>query len=62
MSVLVGLGAATLLSAFFSHLAVWALAPFVAGVSYLLTESLEAAMAERVLVSAGDPEAQEVSD
>lgn len=62
MSVLVGLGAATLLSAVFSHLAVWALAPFVAGVGYLLVESLEAAFAERVLVSAGDPAAQEVSD
>ncbi|MGY1834943.1 hypothetical protein ACI79P_07530 [Blastococcus sp. SYSU DS0510] len=61
LSVLVGLGAATLVSVWFSHLAVWALAPFVAGVGYLVTESLEAALAERILVSSGDPEAQDVS-
>ncbi len=62
LSVLVGLGAATLLSAWFSHLAVWALAPFVGGVCYLLTESLEDALAERILVSSGDAEAREVSN
>ncbi len=62
LSVLVGLGAATLLSVSFSHLAVWALAPFLAGVGYLLTESLEEALAERILVSSGDAEAQEVSN
>ncbi|MGY2130209.1 hypothetical protein [Blastococcus sp. SYSU DS0617] len=61
LSVLVGLGAAMLLSASFSHLAVWGLAPFVAGVGYLLTESLEEALAERILVSSGDGEAREVS-
>ncbi|MGY2001831.1 hypothetical protein [Blastococcus sp. SYSU DS1024] len=62
LSVLVGLGAAALLSASFSHVAVWALAPFVAGLVYLITESLEAAFAERLLVSSGDAAAQEVSD
>ncbi|MGY1849476.1 MULTISPECIES: hypothetical protein [unclassified Blastococcus] len=62
LSVLVGLGAAALLSAFFSHVAVWALAPFLGGVVYLLTESLEAAFAERLLVSSGDEDAREVSD
>jgi hypothetical protein len=61
LSVLVGLGTATLVSAWFSHLAVWALAPFLAGVGYLVTESLEAALAERILVRSGDPAAQDVS-
>jgi hypothetical protein len=61
LSVLVGLGAATGLGATFSHLVVWALAPFVAGVAYLLTESLEAALAERILVASGDTKAEEVS-
>lgn len=62
LSVFVGLGAATLLSASFSHAAAWALAPFVAGVAYLVVESLEAALAERILVASGDTQAQEVSD
>jgi hypothetical protein len=61
LSVLAGLGAATLLSASFSHLVMWGLAPFIAGVGYLLVESLEDALAERILVSSGDTEAQDVS-
>ncbi|GAB3348823.1 hypothetical protein [Modestobacter lapidis] len=61
VSVLGALGAASLLSASFTHLIVWAVAPFVAGIVYLVIESLEEALAERVLVSSGDPEAREVS-
>ena len=61
LSVLVGLGAAALLCTTASHLVIWGLAPFIAGVSYLLTESLEDALAERILVAAGDLEAREVS-
>jgi hypothetical protein len=62
LSVLLGLGAATLVTAWFTHLVAWGLAPFVAGVVYLLTESLEDALAEQILVSSGDAEAREVSD
>jgi hypothetical protein len=62
VSVLVGLGAAALVSAAVSHLTMWAVAPFVAGVGYLLTESLEAALAERILVSSGDVQAGDVSN
>ncbi|SFF50640.1 hypothetical protein [Blastococcus tunisiensis] len=61
ISVLVGLGAALLVSEWFSHVAVWCLAPFVAGVGYLLAESVEDALAERILVAAGDDSAKEVS-
>lgn len=61
VSVFVGLGAALLLSNLVTHVAVWALAPFAAGLGYLVTESLETALAERVLTSAGDREAGQVS-
>jgi hypothetical protein len=43
-----------------SHVAVWALAPFVAGVLYLLLESLETALGERVLAHAGADDAADV--
>ena len=62
VSVLVGLGSALLLAEVTSHVAVWAVAPFVAGAAYLVTESIETALAERVLVRMGDPKADEVSD
>jgi uncharacterized membrane protein len=61
VSVLVGMGAALLLAQGMAHIALWALAPFVAGVAYLLTESAETALAERILTAAGDPEAREVT-
>jgi hypothetical protein len=61
VSVLVGMAAALLLAEWMSHIALWALAPFVAGIGYLVTESIEAAVAERVLVSAGHPDAEETS-
>jgi hypothetical protein len=44
-----------------SHIAVWALAPFAAGIGYLVTESIESAVAERVLASAGHRDAEETS-
>ena len=40
----------------------WAGAPLVAGLVYLLIESLEEAVAERVLVASGDTDAQQVSN
>jgi hypothetical protein len=61
VSVLVALGAAWLVGASFTHLTAWVVAPFVAGIVYLVIESLEEALAERILVRSGDPEAQEVS-
>ena len=62
VSVLAGLGGAYLLSRWFVHVLVWPLAPFVAGVVYLLVESLEAAFAEKLLTEHGDRDAAEVSD
>ncbi|MGY2081837.1 hypothetical protein [Modestobacter sp. SYSU DS0657] len=44
------------------HLALWVLAPFVAGVVYLVTESIEAAIAEQIVHSSGDHGADDVSD
>ena len=61
LSVLGGLGAAWLVGSSVSHAAVWLGAPFVAAVVYLLFESLETALGERLLAAWGDPEAEEVS-
>ncbi len=60
-SVLAGLGSAWLLAAVVSHASVWALAPFLAGLMYLLMESLETTLAERLLVSNGEHGARDVS-
>ncbi|WP_413452857.1 hypothetical protein AA0Y32_08580 [Georgenia phoenicis] len=60
VSVLGGLGATWLLGTLMSHAAVWALAPFAAGVVYLLLESLETALGERVLAAAGAEDADDV--
>ncbi|WP_432501236.1 hypothetical protein [Kineococcus arenarius] len=62
VSVLAGLGAAYLVARWSQHVVVWPAAPFVAGVVYLLVESLEAALAERLLTRSGDRQAGEVSD
>jgi hypothetical protein len=40
----------------------WAGAPLIAGLVYLLIESLEEALAERVLVASGDTDAEQVSN
>jgi hypothetical protein len=40
---------------------VWLVAPFVAATVYLILESLETALAERLLLRAGDDSAREVS-
>jgi hypothetical protein len=40
----------------------WAVAPLIAGLFYLLIESLEEAVAERVLVASGDTDAEQVSN
>ena len=62
LSVLAGLAAAYLLARWSTHVLVWPVAPFVAGVLYLLVESVETMLAEKVLARRGDREAEEVSD
>jgi membrane-bound metal-dependent hydrolase YbcI (DUF457 family) len=61
LSVLAGLGSAWLLAAVVSHVSVWALAPFLAGLVYLFMESVETTFAERLLVSRGEHGARDVS-
>jgi hypothetical protein len=60
VSVLLGLGSARLVAGLLDGWPAWLLAPFVAGVVYLLAESVEDALAERVLARAGDRDAAEV--
>lgn len=60
VSVLTGLASAWLVGAAMSHPAVWATAPFVAGVVYLLVESVETALGERLAAASGDEHAEEV--
>ena len=61
LSVLGGMGAAWLVATAWSSAAVWALAPLLGATTYLLLESLETALGERLLTSRGDPQAGEVS-
>ena len=62
VSVLAALSAAWAFSEVTSGLLAWAGAPLVAGLVYLLIESLEETMAERILVASGDPNAAKVSN
>jgi hypothetical protein len=61
LSVLGGLGTAWLAARSTSHPAVWAAAPFLAASVYLVLESLETALGERILSASGDPQADDVS-
>lgn len=61
ISVLLGMGAAFLVANFLDHPAAWIIAPFCASLIYLLAESVETAIAERILVASGDTKADEVS-
>lgn len=61
LSVLAGLGVAWLAASVRTNVAVWAVAPFLAAVVYLVAESLETVLAERLLVAKGDPHASDVS-
>jgi hypothetical protein len=60
VSVVGGLAAAWLVGAATSHPAAWVAGPFLAGVVYLLLESLETALGERLLTARGDRRAREV--
>jgi hypothetical protein len=44
-----------------AHATVWALAPFLAGIVYLVLESLETALGERIALRSGDDEAADLS-
>ena len=61
LSVLVGLTIAWLVGSLMSHVAVWGVAPFLAAVAYLVAESLETVLAERMLARTGDGHAQDVA-
>ena len=61
VSVLCGLGVAWLAGSVTSHIAVWGVAPFLAAVAYLVAESLETVLAERLLAMKGDRHAGDVS-
>lgn len=62
LSVLAALAAAWGVAEITQGLVAWAGAPLVAGFMYLLLESLEEALAERVLVASGDADAEKVSN
>lgn len=62
LSVVAGLGAAWVLADNVSGAPVWAIAPFLAGIVYLLTESVEETIAEQVLKRYGDRGAERVSE
>jgi hypothetical protein len=62
LSVLAGVGAAMGLAALLRTDVAWLVCPFVAGLVYLALESLEELLGERLLLRAGDAEADEVSD
>lgn len=60
-SVLLALALALLVNTAMTNTFVWVVAPFVATVAYLLLESIETAIAEKVQLGRGDPTADEVS-
>jgi hypothetical protein len=62
VSVAAGLAAGWGVASSTRGLAAWAAAPLVAGLVYLVLESLEEAVAERVLVASGDADAARVSN
>lgn len=61
VSVLLGMAAALGIATLIDHTTAWLLAPLCASIVYLLAESLETAIAERLLLAAGDTRADEVS-
>jgi hypothetical protein len=62
LSVVAALGAAWGFAEITPGLLAWGGAPFVAGLTYLLLESLEETLAELLLVRWGDPDATKVSN
>lgn len=62
LSVVAALAAAWGFAEATRGLVAWSGAPLVAGLVYLLLESLEESLAERVLVASGDADAEKVSN
>lgn len=62
VSVLAGLAVNWLVGSTISGVLGWGLAPLLGALVYLVVESLEAAVAERLLSASGDPEADEVEN
>ncbi len=62
ISVVAALAAAWGFAEVTTGVVAWAGAPLIAGLVYLLLESFEEALAERVLVAAGDTDAEKVSN
>jgi hypothetical protein len=61
VSVLAGMGAALLVGSALSGLWAWGLAPFIGSIAYLVAESLETMIGERILRARGDTTADEVT-
>lgn len=61
LSVGLALGAALFIGTVVTNMAAWFLAPFTASIIYLVLESAEIALAERILRARGDAQADEVS-
>lgn len=61
LSVVAGLGIVWGVGSVVPHAAGWAVAPFLGATTYLVLESLEIALAERLLVAHGDTDAGDVS-
>ena len=55
------LAAALLIGTVLTSTAAWLLAPFIASIIYLVLESLEIALAERILRAKGDTHADDVT-
>ncbi|GGC05891.1 hypothetical protein [Cellulomonas carbonis] len=61
VSVVGGLAACWLLATVMTHASVWALGPFAAAIVYLLLESVETALGERIAARSGDDGAADVT-
>ncbi|MGX5358241.1 hypothetical protein [Kocuria sp. KH4] len=57
LSVGLGMGAGWLVGTLLTGLLAWILAPLTGSIVYLLLESAEAAIAEKILLAKGDPDA-----
>lgn len=61
LSLVGGLGTAWLLAMWMSHAVVWAVAPFAAATVYLIFESPETTIGERLLKATEDADAADVA-
>ncbi|HAQ60276.1 MAG TPA: hypothetical protein DCR63_08015 [Microbacterium sp.] len=61
LSVIAGMGSGLLIATLFTGGWAWVIAPFAATLVYLLLESAETALGERIRARQGDPHAEEVA-